>query len=72
MVSLGSNTRNSPLHKGKHNFITDSKEMLLFPAMLILTAVVLNTAISNAISGNHFKDLLSVLHLSKNLQACQI
>ena len=58
--------------KGKHNFITDSKEMLLFPAMLILTAVVLNTAISNAISGNHFKDLLSVLHLSKNLQACQI
>ena len=57
--------------KGKHNFITNSNKMHLFPAMLILTADVLNTAICNAMSGNHFEDLLSVLHLSKSLQACQ-
>ena len=72
--------------KGKHNFCTDSSEIRLFIAMLLITGYnqlprrkmywknaedVLNPAMSNAMSRNRFEELLSVLHLSDNMNLAQ-
>ena len=73
--------------KGKHNFKTDSKEMRLFLAMILLTGYVPlprrklywenspdvhNEALSNAMSQNPFEDILSNLHFSDNWKVCPL
>ena len=68
--------------KGKHDFNTDASEIRLFIGMLLLTgysplprrklywentADVHNSAMADAMSRNRFEEILSVLHLSDNI-----
>ena len=68
--------------KGKHEFKTNASEIRLFIAMLLLTGYnplprkklywkilsdVHNAAMLNAMSRNRFEEILSVLHLSDNM-----